>query len=373
MIYWLTWLELDIDLFDEPELYDINTIGSMFKAWLRELPDDILPKETQTLIADKCAGATTAPQLLRDELSKLPPFNYYLLFAITCHLSLLHSYVDKNKMDYRNLCICFQPCMRIDAFCFQFLVCDWKRCWQGCWTEKEYLAIELEHERQVQEQANREREEHEALERARKQQADDDNRPTTSASSSHLTSISAPADTNPSSAASARRTIISKVPHPHIHYHHHHHNHNHNQIRNQQQPQKPSESQPNPSSSQPSLSRSASPARKERQSTMPPPLPPAQAQAHQAHQAKHIKRGSSSEPPSPSRKGLRARMRPPPLVNTGVSSTEPPSPQQSGAAQEDGTGGRAVSKTSKAGGQGQHARSMSQLPELGPPLSPIRI
>lgn len=100
------------------------------------------------MIAEECAGATTAPQMLKDELSKLPPHNYYLLFTITCHLSLLHSYVDKNKMDYRNLCICFQPCMRIDAFCFQFLVCDWKNCWQGCWTEKEYLEKELEASRQ---------------------------------------------------------------------------------------------------------------------------------------------------------------------------------------------------------------------------------
>lgn len=134
--------EFDIDLFEVPDLYDINTIGSLFKAWLRELPDELFPKSTQTMIAMKCEGATTAPQLLKDELSKLPPYHYYLLFAITCHLNLLHSYVDQNKMDYRNLCICFQPCMKIDAFCFQFLVCDWKNCWQGCWTEKEYLEIE---------------------------------------------------------------------------------------------------------------------------------------------------------------------------------------------------------------------------------------
>ena len=131
--------EHDINLFDEPELYDINTIGSMFKAWLRDLPDEIFPKQVQIKIAEQCMGATKTPQLLKDELSKLPPFNYYLLFAITCHLSLLHSFADKNKMDYRNLCICFQPCLRIDGFCFQFLVQDWKNCWQGCWTEKEFL------------------------------------------------------------------------------------------------------------------------------------------------------------------------------------------------------------------------------------------
>jgi hypothetical protein len=134
--------EHDINLFDEPELYDINTIGSMFKAWLRDLPDEVIPKHVQVKISEQCVGATKAPQLLRDELSKLPPFNYYLLFAITCHLSLLHSFSDKNRMDYRNLCICFQPCLRVDGFCFQFLVQDWKNCWQGCWTEKEYLEEE---------------------------------------------------------------------------------------------------------------------------------------------------------------------------------------------------------------------------------------
>lgn len=136
------WAEGDINLFDEDELYDINIIGSMFKAWLRDLPTEILPKATQARIARECAGATEVPEMLKNELSLLPPWNYYLLFAITCHLSLLHAYVDKNKMNYTNLCICFQPCLGIDSFCFQFLVREWRHCWQGCWTEKEFLDIE---------------------------------------------------------------------------------------------------------------------------------------------------------------------------------------------------------------------------------------
>ena len=102
------------------------------------------------MVARECAGAKEVPQLLKDELSKLPPWNYYLLFATTCHLSLLHAYVDKNKMNYGNLCICFQPCLRIDAFCFQFLVCDWRNCWQGCWTEK----AALDEERQIIDRLN---------------------------------------------------------------------------------------------------------------------------------------------------------------------------------------------------------------------------
>lgn len=72
----------------------------------------------------------------------LPPWNYYLLFAITCHLSLLTACADKNRMTYGNLVICFQPCLRIDNFCFQFLVQKWRDCWQGCWTEKEALEEE---------------------------------------------------------------------------------------------------------------------------------------------------------------------------------------------------------------------------------------
>ncbi|TVY89828.1 putative Rho-type GTPase-activating protein [Lachnellula willkommii] len=140
--------ELDIDLFEQDDLYDINIIGSMLKAWLRELPDELLPKAAQDRIARECNGSETVPQLLIDELSNLSPFNYYLLFAITCHLSLLLAHSEKNKMDFRNLCICFQPCMKIDAFCFKFLVCDWRDCWKGCktegyYTEQEYLLFDI--------------------------------------------------------------------------------------------------------------------------------------------------------------------------------------------------------------------------------------
>ncbi|KAI4141579.1 MAG: hypothetical protein L6R39_005279 [Caloplaca ligustica] len=134
--------ELDINLFDEVDLFDINIIGSLFKAWLRDLPSEILPKAIQARVAAAHPNATHVPQMLKDELSNLPPWNYYLLFAITCHLSLLHDHHAKNKMSYSNLCICFQPCIGIDAYCFQFLVCAWRSCWQGCWTEKEHLEQE---------------------------------------------------------------------------------------------------------------------------------------------------------------------------------------------------------------------------------------
>lgn len=152
IVYWKCLtdkpLELDVDLFEQEDLYDINIIGSMLKAWLRELPDELFPKAAQDRIAKECSGSEDMPpQLLIDEISNLPPYNYYLLFAITCHLSLLLAHSDKNKMDFRNLCICFQPCMKIDAFCFKFLVIDWAACWKGCkteqfWIDQEYKLLD---------------------------------------------------------------------------------------------------------------------------------------------------------------------------------------------------------------------------------------
>ncbi|RAL63026.1 hypothetical protein DID88_004111 [Monilinia fructigena] len=56
--------EIDIDLFECEDLYDINIIGSMLKAWLRELPDELLPKAAQDRIARECAGSQHVPQQL---------------------------------------------------------------------------------------------------------------------------------------------------------------------------------------------------------------------------------------------------------------------------------------------------------------------
>lgn len=118
----------------------------MFKAWLRGLPELVFPQDIQNKIIEKCSKVdpqpTSTPQFLKDELSKLPPWNYYLLFAITCHISLLHNCSKDNKMTYANLNICFAPCLKVEGWIFQWLILDWKNCWQGCSSEREYLEKE---------------------------------------------------------------------------------------------------------------------------------------------------------------------------------------------------------------------------------------
>ena len=138
----LTGLEHDVNLFDEEDLYDVNTVGSLFKAWLRELPDEIFSLSLQEKLSEKYASQEKAPDELREVLSQLPPWNYYLLFAITCHLSLLHAYREKNKMTLHNLFLCVAPALRMNNDCFRWLVGDWRSCWKGCLTESDALKEE---------------------------------------------------------------------------------------------------------------------------------------------------------------------------------------------------------------------------------------
>lgn len=141
--------EHDINLLDEPDLYDASVIASLFKEWIRELPEEIFPKTLQAKVSSSLPndvpGKQPVPQSLRDELSNLPPFNYYLLFAITCHLSLLLSHEPKNKMTLDNLYRCFNQSLKLDGRIFYTLVGDWRQCWQGCFTENEFLRKEYEY------------------------------------------------------------------------------------------------------------------------------------------------------------------------------------------------------------------------------------
>ena len=132
----------DTDLLEDENLPDVNAVASMMKAWIRDLPEPLLPKQVANTILEHCDDPQKTPQAMRDALSNLPPYNYYLLFAITCHISLVHSHSKINKMDYNALSICFQHSLQIDSKIFELLVCDWRNCWQGCFTESEYLQQE---------------------------------------------------------------------------------------------------------------------------------------------------------------------------------------------------------------------------------------
>lgn len=127
--------DYDVDLL-KMEYVDVNAVSSMLKAWLRLMPDELLPKASQDRISEKTPDAMSCPRVMRNVLSRLPPEKYYTLFAITCHLSLLNAHQDENKMDFNSILICIKNSIKIDTHCFRLLVLDWRSCWQGCWTEE---------------------------------------------------------------------------------------------------------------------------------------------------------------------------------------------------------------------------------------------
>ncbi|KAF8534017.1 hypothetical protein BDD12DRAFT_809690 [Trichophaea hybrida] len=135
----------DVDLFENPP-DDLHTVSSLLKGWFRSLPDAVLPLDVQKRIYDRCKDETESPrppQAFIDELSNLPPYNYYLLNHLFSHLSTICLASDINKMNLSNLGMIFCSTLRIDRFCFNWLVNSWADCWAGCLTEEdEYIRTE---------------------------------------------------------------------------------------------------------------------------------------------------------------------------------------------------------------------------------------
>ena len=101
-----------------------------------------MPAEIQKKVYDQCKEqpeSESPPQFFIDELSQLPPYNYYMLYSLSAHLSNVNRQSDVNKMNLSNLGMIFCSTLRIDRFCFNWLVGHWADCWQGCWTERDEL------------------------------------------------------------------------------------------------------------------------------------------------------------------------------------------------------------------------------------------
>ena len=122
---------------------DINSIGSLLKQWLRELPTEIFPKDAQARIKSAHPTATDVPQLMIDELSNLPPENYYLLRQITGHLSQLIKAESMTRMNFDAVRTCM-PSLKIETNCLRFLLTQWDSCWMGCKGEDAAYQAEME-------------------------------------------------------------------------------------------------------------------------------------------------------------------------------------------------------------------------------------
>ncbi|KAL8612611.1 hypothetical protein ACOMHN_006597 [Nucella lapillus] len=97
---------------------DVHTVGSLLKAYLRELPESLVPPDLYQRIMN-CAmrHAETSCQESRQEeveclcklLEELPDINYTTLAYICRFLHKLASHADKTKMTAHNLALVFGP------------------------------------------------------------------------------------------------------------------------------------------------------------------------------------------------------------------------------------------------------------------------
>lgn len=96
---------------EDPSQYEIKTITSAVKTYLRSLPEPLM---TYKLHPDFIAAAKQEAKTLRLHdihtlVHKLPPANFDMLDLIIAHLRRVSRCADKNLMTVANLGVCFGP------------------------------------------------------------------------------------------------------------------------------------------------------------------------------------------------------------------------------------------------------------------------
>uniref|UniRef100_V5EXG8 Rho-GAP domain-containing protein n=1 Tax=Kalmanozyma brasiliensis (strain GHG001) TaxID=1365824 RepID=V5EXG8_KALBG len=136
--------DLRLDEINPADL-DINSVCSVLKSYLRELPEPLIPlahskmldQAVARLLADTDGGtdaksdaraANLTPEKVADELAplmrRLPVHNWYLLRELSCHLGMLAQpeVVRSTKMPVSNLTLVLAPTVSISLPLLQVLV-----------------------------------------------------------------------------------------------------------------------------------------------------------------------------------------------------------------------------------------------------------
>ncbi|KAJ3175675.1 hypothetical protein HDU87_005816 [Geranomyces variabilis] len=126
---------------------DCNAIASMFKAWLRELPESILTESVASQLsrlyqtsANDSVDPTTDTKLLAEThaifaAASLPFITRCILYVLFGHLSLVASKESVNKMSVGNLQVIFCPTLGIGSQLFKVLVAEYEPLFGGVRTE----------------------------------------------------------------------------------------------------------------------------------------------------------------------------------------------------------------------------------------------
>ncbi|GAN01502.1 conserved hypothetical protein [Mucor ambiguus] len=119
----------DVDLLDKKYIdVDVHVVAGLLKAWLRELPINVLTNEllNDFLLICEIKDKQSKVQELGLLVSILPLANYTLLRTLIAHLIHIVHNADTNKMTLRNVGIVFAPTLSIPSGIFTLLMSEFE-------------------------------------------------------------------------------------------------------------------------------------------------------------------------------------------------------------------------------------------------------
>ncbi|KAL9555766.1 hypothetical protein MBANPS3_002205 [Mucor bainieri] len=120
----------DVDLLDDKRYMDVDVhvVAGLLKAWLRELPINVLTHEllNDFLLICEIKDKQSKIQELGLLVSILPLANYTLLRTLIAHLIHVVHNADINKMTLRNVGIVFAPTLSIPSGIFTLLMSEFE-------------------------------------------------------------------------------------------------------------------------------------------------------------------------------------------------------------------------------------------------------
>ncbi|KAM8811450.1 ralA-binding protein 1 [Eudromia elegans] len=97
------------------EEYEPNTVASLLKQYLRELPENLLTKELMPRFEDACAKSTEAEKVQECQrlLKELPECNHLLISWLIVHMDHVIAKELETKMNIQNISIVLSPTVQI--------------------------------------------------------------------------------------------------------------------------------------------------------------------------------------------------------------------------------------------------------------------
>ncbi|KAK9239746.1 Rho GTPase activation protein [Lipomyces kononenkoae] len=128
-----------------PDVHDVHTVASLLKAYIRALPEELIPPSPQLFSILTHISDDVPYEAIQHLIATLPVYNFHLLHILCSHFALVASACGKNRMTLSNLILILCPTMRMDSKLFSWMVEDVDRCLgpvdQSSIRNKEYAAV----------------------------------------------------------------------------------------------------------------------------------------------------------------------------------------------------------------------------------------